>query len=389
MRKKTIYSSLVIVLTTIVTISIFSLSSSVFQYSEGMGTFYWDKHILYESINLKGIGEIIRAFFLQFFAMPNIGVMVVTIVTLLIALAAILITTRMTKKAEMIFVALLPALFFAFGILAFLSPIGLQSLTVRYTETGKQNKDYICFSNMAREQDWKGIIENCEKDGVVSNLLNQNFLNMSLAEEGILGEQLFDNPCHDIRSIYNDVLLNEDFAVLLSDIYYSMGHIAQSQRYAFELNEKKNNMSPRMLKRLVQTNIIYGHYRVAEKYLLLLKETLFYKGWAENQEKFLYNDAEVQKDPEYGIKRRCLIADNRFSAINGLDDDLLNIARQTRGSRQCFTTLQYLASLYLLARYDKKFVNLCEEFPEYKLTGQKYFGEAYKRIKGTVTQSLP
>ena len=211
---------------------------------------------------------------------------------------------------------------------------------------------------------------------------------MSLAEEGLLGDRLFDNPCRDIRSIYNDVLLNEDFAVLLSDIYYSMGHVAQSQRYAFELNEKKNNMSPRMLQRLVQTNIIYGHYRVAEKYLLWLKKTLFYKEWAEKQENFLYNDVAVEKDPEYGIKRKALIANNRFSGIKGLDDDLLNIARQTRGSRQCITTLQYLGSLYLLARYDKRFINLCEEFPEYKLTEQKYFGEAYKRLKGTVTQPL-
>ena len=35
-----------------------------------------------------------------------------------------------------------------------------------------------------------------------------------------------------------------------------------------------------------------------------------------------------------------------------LDDDLLNIARNTRGTRQCKVTLQYLGSLYILAGYD-------------------------------------
>lgn len=387
MNKTTLYFLIVTVLTTIVTISIFSISSSVLMYSEGMGTFYWDRHIFCEQISQNGVGETMRTFFLQFFAIPRIGVAVMTVGALLLVIAAIAITRLFTKKAEALLLASLPAFCYAFGMLAFLSPIGLQVLTARFTESGKPNNDYVCLSILAREREWTGIIEKCEQDGTVTNLLSQNFLNMSLAEEGLLGDRLFDNPCRDIRSIYNDVLLNEDFAVLLSDIYFSMGHVAQSQRYAFELNEKKNNISPRMLQRLVQTNIIYGHYRVAEKYLLWLKKTLFYKEWAEKQEKFLFNDVAVEKDPEYGMKRKALIADNRFSGIKGLDDDLLNIARQTRGSRQCSTTLQYLGSLYLLARYDQQFISLCCEFPEYKLTEQKYFGEAYKKLRGaTITE---
>ena len=389
MNKTTLNILIVIALTTIVSISIFYISSSVLMYSEGMGTFYWDRHILREQISQNGVGEIMRTFFLQFFATPGKGVTVMTIGTVLVAITSLTITRVITKKAQALLLSFLPASCYAFGMLTFLSPIGLQVLTIRFTESGKPNNDYVCLSIMTRERDWKGIIEKCDQERTITNLLSQNFLNMSLAEEGLLGDRLFDNPCRDIRSIYNDVLLNEDFAVLLSDIFYSMGHVAQSQRYAFELNEKKNNMSPRMLQRLVQTNIIYGHYRVAEKYLLWLKKTLFYKEWAEKQENFLDNDVAVEKDPEYGIKRKALIADNRFSGIKGLDDDLLNIARQTRGSRQCITTLQYLGSLYLLARYDKRFINLCEEFPEYKLTEQKYFGEAYKRLKGTVTQPLP
>ena len=387
MNKTTLNIFIVIVLTTIITISIFSISSPLLMYSEGMGTFYWDRHIFYEQISQNGVEETMRTAFLQFFATPEIGVMVMTIGVVIVAMASLAITRLITKKAETLFLSFIPAITVAFGMLAFLSPIGLQVLLARFTESGKQNTDYVCLSIMAREHNWKGIIEKCEQEGTITNLLSQNFYNMSLAEEGLLGDRLFDNPCSDIRSIYNDVLLNEDFAVLLSDIYYSMGHIAQSQRYAFELNEKKNNTSPRMLQRLVQTNIIYGHYRVAEKYLLWLKKTLFYKEWAEKQEKFLFNDVAVEKDPEYGMKRKALIADNRFSGIKGLDDDLLNIARQTRGSRQCSTTLQYLGSLYLLARYDQQFISLCCEFPEYKLTEQKYFGEAYKKLRGaTITE---
>lgn len=106
-----------------------------------------------------------------------------------------------------------------------------------------------------------------------------------------------------------------------------------------------------------------------------LKKTAYYKDWAEAQERYLNHDEIVENDDEYGMKRLCLIPDNRFTGIKGLDDDLLNIARATRGKRQCRTTLQYLASLYLLAEYKTEFVSLCDEFKEYKLNDQKYFNE--------------
>lgn len=45
--------------------------------------------------------------------------------------------------------------------------------------------------------------------------------------------------------------------------------------------------NPRMLKRLVQTNLIYGAYPVAEKYIRILENTFYYKDWAKSQRKFL------------------------------------------------------------------------------------------------------
>lgn len=373
--------AVVLIITLTVSVSLFSLCAPSLRYAEGWTTFYWDRHYVAEMLSKRGIGEVLRTFFLQFFAMPTTGIVVMTLVALLFSLLMIVIVRCMSKRTAMLWLSLLPTLLFTFAMLAFVSPNGLSALASYTSEAGKHHNQYIQMSNKARIGDWDGIIAQCESGGRVTNLLSQNFLNMALAERGQLGNRLFDEPCQDIRSIYIDAIQNEDFACLLSDIYYSMGHIAQSQRYAFELNEKKNDMSPRLLKRLVQTNIIYGQYAVAEKYLRWLRKTIYYKEWAETQRRFLYNDKAVASDAEYGVKRRCLIADNRFSGIRGLDDDLLHVAHQTRGTRQCATTLQYLASLYILAHYDRQFVSLCDEFAEYHLTRQKYFGEYYQKLK--------
>lgn len=378
--KKTIL--LILVLTVALHVSLFALCVPILNYAEGWTTFYWDRHYLSYALFQYGVGEVVRQFFLQYFAHPITGILMTMIVALLVAVLAMVIIRLFCKKTGWMYLSLIPSWLASVGLLALISPSGLSALTARFTPAGQQQTQYIEMSNMVRKQDWNGIIARCDEGGRVTNLLTQNFLNMALAEKGVLGQRLYDEPCIDIRSIYIDAIQNEDFAVLLSDIYYSMGHIAQSQRYAFELNEKKNDFSPRLLMRLVQTNIIYGQYAVAEKYIRWLEKTVYYQTWAASQRRFLYHDDAVAKDAEYGVKRRCLIADNRFSGIKGLDDDLLHIARQTRGTVQCRTTLQYLGALYLLAHYNQQFVSLCDEFPEYQLTQQKYFADAYKKLKG-------
>lgn len=372
--------TIILLLAVIINVSLYSLCTPVLRYSEGWGTFFWDKHFLADSISQYGLCETLRLFFLQFFAVPAKGVYVMSGIGVIVALMMLLLVRFFSRKALLLYISLVPSLLCTLGLLVLVSPVGLSALNYRFSSSNQANNQYIELSNKARLQDWDGIVTTCEQSGRITNLLTQNFLNMALAEKGQLGNRLFDEPCQDIRSIYIDVITEPDFAMLLSDIYYSMGHIAQAQRYAFELNEKKNDMSPRLLKRLVQTNIIYGQYAVAEKYLTWLKKTIFYKEWAESQEKFLYHDNVVEKYAEYGMKRRCLIADNRFSGIHGLDDDLLYVARQTRGTVQCRTTLQYLASLYILAGYEKQFVSLCREFPQYELTKQRYFAAYYNKL---------
>ena len=148
MNKTTLNILIVIALTTIVSISIFYISSSVLMYSEGMGTFYWDRHILREQISQNGVGEIMRTFFLQFFATPGKGVTVMTIGTVLVAITSLTITRIITKKAQALLLSFLPTSCYAFGMLTFLSPLGLQVLTIRFTESGKPNNDYVCLSIM-------------------------------------------------------------------------------------------------------------------------------------------------------------------------------------------------------------------------------------------------
>ena len=128
----------------------------------------------------------------------------------------------------------------------------------------RNNEVFKELNHYARHCQWDKITDKCE-NMPMNNLLFQNYHNVALAEQGLLADQLFMQPCIDIQTIYVPGNKTPYLSALLSDIYFSMGHIAFSQRYAFEANEGMGNFSPRMLQRLVQTSLIYGHYGTAKK----------------------------------------------------------------------------------------------------------------------------
>lgn len=88
-------------------------------------------------------------------------------------------------------------------------------------------------------------------------------------------------------------------AFMVSDIAIQMNLPAVSQRAAFEAMEftPNYNKSARALQRLVQTNIITGHYKTALKYVSILEQTVFYREWAHEMRFLAEHPQLVRKNP--------------------------------------------------------------------------------------------
>lgn len=94
-----------------------------------------------------------------------------------------------------------------------------------------------------------------------------------------------------IRRTYVSILSNgtdglipdfvRDYTIPLTvnEVYFHLGMINTSQRYVFEAMEANPSYhkSTRCIRRLAETNLLNGEYKVAAKYLNLLKHTLFIK----------------------------------------------------------------------------------------------------------------
>lgn len=205
----------------------------------------------------------------------------------------------------------------------------------------KDNETFKELTCLIDNGQWDAIIDRC-KEIPMTNLLHQNCLNLAFAEKGCLLQELKHYPNIGIQSLFIGGNKTPYISALLNDIYFSMGHISFSQRYAFEANESMGGFSPKLLKRLVQTSLVYGHYELAMKYIQILEKTLFYQEWAKAQRAFLHNDSLLEADPILGAKRKCIFPDNRFAGNMGLDKDLEEILKQNPSHH---ATEQYLKAI--------------------------------------------
>lgn len=208
-----------------------------------------------------------------------------------------------------------------------------------------------------RNECWDKIIASFQRENATIQSLN--ILNLALAKQGQLGDRLLDYPQNGSGSLLNSWDHSVGNAIALSDIYYHIGDIASSQKLAFEgyLSSLQNG-NPRLLQRLVKTNLIFGAYPVAEKYLNLLEHTYYYKDWAKKYKNYL-NDSAVEQDPELGNKRKALSK----GGVYAVSAHLTNVLEQLAINNPDQTiAIQYLAGLYLVNRNLKAFRSLLEKY---------------------------
>lgn len=196
-----------------------------------------------------------------------------------------------------------------------------------------------------RTGQWEKVIS--EFDQTVLSKRRMCNLNLALAHTGQLSERLLEYPQRGIETL----MLRWDQSVftaeLHSDLYYCMGIISTSQKFAFEaLVSSRPSGNPRMLKRLVETNIITGSYPVAEKYIRLLENTWHYKDQASSYRRFLYNDQAVEQDAVLGLKRRCWKAEAAIPQL--YTDPVSTLAHLVPACPDNKAGLQYLTSFLLL-----------------------------------------
>jgi Family of unknown function (DUF6057) len=192
-----------------------------------------------------------------------------------------------------------------------------------------------------------------------NNSLTMFLNNISLCEKGQLNDQLFNFPQSPDGStlflkweIIGEVLRRGGY------FYYTIGMINEAHRWAFE-NMVMKGLSPEDLKMLIKTELIYGNYKVASKYIAILKKTAFYNDDAKRFEKLLFDDLAVNADPDLGEKRKIRLNTDFFSIT---DDPIINIERILATDSLNKKTFQYKVAFLLLKKNYQGIANILPGF---------------------------
>ena len=160
-------------------------------------------------------------------------------------------------------------------------------------------------------EDWDGILNN--PNAYSHNYLVMNYVNLALSKKHMLLTHFFRYPQNDVQNIMvarETTDTNVPLSFIFSFVTYQMGDMGAAQNHAHDVFECTTYGQPTMLQMLVKTNLTRGAYAVAEKYISLLEKTWRYSSWAKDMRRFLYNDAAVEADPELGLLRKDLPADD-------------------------------------------------------------------------------
>jgi hypothetical protein len=193
------------------------------------------------------------------------------------------------------------------------------------------------------DRDWDSVISQYEKKPA-ENVVGQYYYNLALSEKGELCNRMFSGlQSSGPLSLSLEGSREQTFRTIY--FYYTIGLINQAHHLAYELMVQ-HGYTPENIKMLIKTELINGNYRIAERYINILKKTLYYRKDAGKYEKMLNNPQLVNTDPELGNKIRLIPREDFFITTNDSRNiDLL--LKANPGNKKAF---EYKIARFLLEK---------------------------------------
>lgn len=216
-------------------------------------------------------------------------------------------------------------------------------------------KNLLRIEYHAEMGEWQKVLKVAEDISTYDFKVNFH-VNRAYAHLGALPDQLFSYP--QLLGVYglffDNSVLNGNFTMPNSDLYYDLGFMSESQHWAFEAQTLMPN-NPRILKRLVMINLINRKYKVADEFLNVLDRNMLCHDWVADHRKFVADTTLTNSDSEIVMKRK-FNPQKRYVHVNPLTD--LKLLFETNNKNRF--AYDYLITLCIL---DSNFDELLQYLP--------------------------
>lgn len=203
------------------------------------------------------------------------------------------------------------------------------------------------LATLSREERWAEVTDLFVGKPVIG-AMSLTQLNVALAHQGRLGDELFRYTQQGPQSLLAGWDRTYAMSVVLSDVHYAIGDFSTSESYAMEgLTLARRGGSPRMLQRLAKISLIRRDFPLADKYLARLWAMPMYRAWAERYQAYVVHPERIASDPELAGKRIPTVEADSLLGQYNLERLWLSHEAASADDRLAWT---YLGCSYLLAR---------------------------------------
>ncbi len=315
---------------------------ALLNYHEQRHLFRWSGYYLREqTASWNGWQELAVSFLTQFFYVGWLG-------ALLVALLAVGVQWLVWRL--MCFVRLRRWWLYPLSLVPSAVLVYVCLLPPRYRQSA-EFRELISYDYLMRTHQWETITERAATTAPQSEF-GVLATNHALAMQGRLPDDMFLYRQTGPKGLlFDDQQQEPQTLYTLSDIHLRLGFVNEAERLAFNGMQQlpDHHKSGRLLRRLAETNIINGDYRIARKYLNFLASTLYYGSWARRWLSHLGDEAFVEQ--QYGAQRQRRTADVNHLVAPDKSVMLTELVRQDSTNR---TAVDYLLAYDLLSlKYER------------------------------------
>lgn len=223
------------------------------------------------------------------------------------------------------------------------------------------------YDYYARHDRWEDIVSHAKQHGVY-DMDASVYLNLALSHTGRFIDELLQFPQKGEAAFIPHDPRTQMGLIQASEVAWQVGQINAAQRFAFVgVLSSERCIQPRLIKRLVETYLVNGEYRMAEKYIKLLETTPNYREWA-TQQRALLDPAVCSATGWVERKRAYLpVTDNPFDLTKSLPSALAFLIDDHPDNRAAFEYgMGYLLvhkNLNTLMHYMQLMRDRGEDFP--------------------------
>ncbi|MDH6306563.1 hypothetical protein M2459_003288 [Parabacteroides sp. PF5-5] len=213
----------------------------------------------------------------------------------------------------------------------------------------------------ANNGEWELILEDAKQHPPV-NKWQLSYVNLALAKTGRIASDLF------LFEQFNEHLFCLETKDVIScqissDVYWHIGYQNYSRMAAFmgtQMNKRPEHAA--LLYRLAEIEVLNSNFKLADKYISIFENTLFYKQKA----RALHLMMEDKESSEYVDKRKFIPSTDKFSVINS-SMFVTQLNHLLEDNPQNKNALEVLLSVYFIKR-DMESLLACLKY----IDGMKY-----------------